>query len=121
MRAGRFKWVEPDQVGTAPSMVQGHPMSKTKFSLSKTGCNWVAVPTGSISKNQSVSRQKMENAVSASKDASFGMSNSKISLLFIYMHSKMDVTKKLKRLIIWNGGSRTLATLVLVDSCCPIV
>jgi len=32
--AGRsFNWVEPDQVGTAPSMVQGHPMSKTKFSL----------------------------------------------------------------------------------------
>jgi len=59
-------------------MVQGHPMSKTKFSLSKTGCNWVAVPTDSISKNQSVPRQKMENAVSASKDASFGMSNSKI-------------------------------------------
>ena len=80
VRAGRFKWVEPDQVGTAPSLVQGHPMSKTKFSLSKTGCNWVAVPTGSISKNQSVSRQKMENAVSASKDASFGMSNSKICL-----------------------------------------
>ena len=79
--AGRsFNWVEPDQVGTAPSLVQGHPMSKTKFSLSKTGCNWVAVPTGSISKNQSVSRQKMENAVSASKDASFGMSNSKICL-----------------------------------------
>jgi len=57
-------------------------MSKTKFSLSKTGSNWVAVPTGSISKNQSVSRQKMENAVSASKDASFGMSNSKICLIF---------------------------------------
>ena len=53
-------------------------MSKTKFSLSKTGCNWVAVPTGSISKNQSVSRQKMENAMSTSKDASFVMSNSKI-------------------------------------------
>ena len=33
VRVGRFKWVEPDQVGTAPSMVQGHPMSKTKFSL----------------------------------------------------------------------------------------
>ena len=55
-------------------------MSKTKFSLSKTGCNWVVVPTGSISKNQSVSRQKMKNAVSASKDVSFGMSNSKICL-----------------------------------------
>ena len=58
-------------------------MSKTKFSLSKTGCNWVAVPTGSISKNQSVSRQKIKNAVSASKDASFGMSNSKISQYLI--------------------------------------
>jgi len=81
VRAGRFKWVEPDQVGTAPSMVQGHPMSKTKFFLSKTGCNWVAMPTGSISKNQSVSRQKMENAVSANKDASFGMSNIKICLV----------------------------------------
>ena len=55
-------------------------MSKMKFSLSKTGCNWVAVPTGSISKNQSVSRQKMKKAVSANKNASFGMSNSKISL-----------------------------------------
>ena len=82
--AGRsFNWVEPDQVGTAPSLVQGHPMFKTKFSLSKTGCNWVAVPTGSISKNQSVSRQKMENAVSASKDASFGMSSSKICLYIL--------------------------------------
>ena len=89
VRAGRFKWVEPDQVGTAPSLVQGHPMSKTKFSLSKTGCNWVAVPTGSISKNQSVSRQKMENAVSASKDASFGMSNSKISLLITVLLSPL--------------------------------
>ena len=40
--------------GADPTVAQGHRMSKTKFSLSSTGCNRSAVSCGLISPNQSV-------------------------------------------------------------------
>jgi hypothetical protein len=70
-------------MGTDPSLAQGHPVSKTKFSLSKTGWNWGAVSTDQISRNQSVSWPKTRKWVSASKEVAFGMSNSKFSFFHV--------------------------------------
>ena len=35
-----------------------------------------------------------------------------LDIRYIYMHNKMDVSEKSKRLIIWNGGSMPKPNLV---------
>jgi len=66
--------------GADPTVVQGHRMSKTNFSLSSTGCNRSTVSCGLISLNQSVFWQTAQNRVSASKRPSLWMSARQFSL-----------------------------------------
>jgi len=49
-RPGWHERVQPDQVGTQPTLAQGHPVSKTKISLSKTGCKGGRCPLAKFSR-----------------------------------------------------------------------
>ena len=69
--------------GADLTMAQGHRMSKTKNSLSSTGCNRSVVSCGLISPNQSVFWQNAPKWVSVDKGPSLWMSNIQLSLIYI--------------------------------------